>query len=93
MALQTTVALLRVALAKIAETAYGSVPDVIPVVVIGDQADRHFAVSIPAQCRDSVYAYIAARLSVAVDFSNEPLMLSSQQAAAVVQIGLDVGSR
>jgi len=60
--------------------------------MIGEQAYRHFAVSLPAQCRDSVYAYLAARLSVPVDFSDKPLILSPQQAAAVVHIGLEMGS-
>jgi hypothetical protein len=80
----TTVSV-RLALRQICELTCGTGPSVIPVVALGDAANRFFAVSIPSEYRQQVYSYLAEQLALAVSTDDEPLMLSREQAEGLVQ--------
>jgi hypothetical protein len=80
----TTVSI-RLALKQICHMTCETGPSVIPVVALGDAANRFFAVSIPSEYRQQVYSYLMERLAFAISMQDEPLMLSREQAEVLVQ--------
>jgi hypothetical protein len=83
----TTVSI-RLAIKKIATITCGMSARVIPVAVIpvGRPTDRLFAVAIPFEYRSEVYSYLAEHLPSHPVMERGNLVLTSEQAAAVVQL-------
>ncbi len=86
----TTVSI-RLAMKKIATITCGMSPRVLPVAVIPvatfrSPTDRLFAVSVPFEYRSEVYSYLAEHLTFHPVMERGNLLLTSEQAAAVVQL-------
>ena len=79
---------IRLALKKIAEITCGMRPKVIPVMIQGDPLHRVFAVSIPFEYRPEVLSYLTKHLGVEPPKEGEPLVLTSHQASALVELAL-----
>ena len=82
----TTVSI-RLAIKKIAEITCGIRPEVIPVSALGDPEHRKFAVSIPFEYKTEVCSYLSAHLGFQC-LGEAPVLLSAEQAHAVVQLAL-----
>jgi hypothetical protein len=81
----TTVSI-RLALKKIAEITCGIAPSVIHVRAIGDPTRRVYAASIPWEYRAEIHSYLAQHLAISVQ--KNALILSSEQAEAVVNLAM-----
>lgn len=88
MQMSITTVSLRLALKKIAEITCGMRPKVIPVRVQGDLFHRTFTASIPFEYREEVLSYLAEHLSIEAPKEGKPLLLTSHEAAAVVELAL-----
>jgi hypothetical protein len=86
----TTVSI-RLALKKIAEITCGMSPRVIPVTALGDPVHRVFAVSIPFEYKAEVCLYLTAHLGLPHAVDGGPLLLTAQQASAVVELAFSRG--
>jgi hypothetical protein len=76
----------RLALKKIAEITCGIAPNVIYVKALGDPMSRLYAASIPWEYRAEIHAYLTQHLSIAIQ--NDTLILTAEQAGAVVDVAV-----
>ena len=83
----TTVSI-RLALRKIAEITCGMSPKVISVTALGDPTHRVFAASVPLEYHAEVCSYLAKLVGIHVPVTGAPLLLTSEQASAVVELAL-----
>jgi hypothetical protein len=83
----TTVSI-RIALKRIAEITCGMSPRVIPVAVHGSPPQRVFVASIPFEYKSEVCAYLAEHLGIEHSVDGYPLVLTLQQASALLELPL-----
>jgi hypothetical protein len=81
---------------KIATITCGMSPRAVPVAVIpaGNPMSQLFAVAIPFEYRSEVFMYLKEHLTFHPVMERENLLLTSEQAAAVVQLaGVSVNNQ
>jgi len=86
----TTVSI-RLALKKIAEKTCGMRPKVIPVRVSGNPGERVFFVTVPFEYKAEICAYLSGHLGIHHPVDAHPLILTSREAAWLVELVLKQG--
>jgi hypothetical protein len=81
----TTVSL-RLAVRRLAEISCGTAPTSVRVAVMPSGADRTYAVLIPFEYRAEVHHYLAEHTSVPIPADGGALVLSSDQALALIDL-------
>ena len=85
-AMEITTTSIQFALRKIAHLTCGSAPRLVPVVALGPPDTLHFAACIPNKYRSHVCAYLAECLAVPTLTEYQALVLSVDQASAVISL-------
>jgi len=80
----TTVSV-RLAVKRICQVTCGEYPRVVPVVALGSAAVRFFALAVPSEFREAVYAYLVEQFEFPISRDDDPLMLSEEQARSLVK--------
>lgn len=81
---------LRLALKRLAEIRCGTAPSSIRVAVVPCGIDRTYVVSIPFEYRTEVYQFLVDSTDVSPPLDGGPLILSPDQASAIVRPGAHV---
>ena len=86
-----TVSSLSICLAfkKIADITCGTRPEAVHIRMI-DPLDRILSVSLPPEYQSEVFSYLNEHLGIEKPRRGQPLLLTSNQASAVVALGLRV---
>jgi hypothetical protein len=84
--MEITTAAIQLALKKIAHLTCGTAPNAVSVVALGTPTTLLFAVCVPNQYRPHVYSYLAECLALPALTAHEPLVISPEQAHAVISI-------
>ena len=92
-----TTVLVRQAIKNISEWTCGTRPKVIPVRAIvspsaGDQRCVRFEVTVPFEYELEVYAFLRQRLQIAPPAAGLPLLLSGEQACALIEAAIQEAS-
>jgi hypothetical protein len=84
-----TVSSLSICLAfkKIADFTCGTRPEIIQIKRI-DPLDRILSVSLPAEYQSEVFSYLNQHIGIQKPRQGQPLLLTSNQASAVVALAL-----
>jgi hypothetical protein len=51
-----------------------------------------FVVALPAECRASVYGYLAERIDIEIPVGGDPLVMTSIEAAAVLKLAIELSA-
>ncbi|HTS55277.1 MAG TPA: hypothetical protein VMH26_18560 [Burkholderiales bacterium] len=81
----------RMALKKLAEITCGFAPSSVRVSVVPSGAHRVYVTSIPFEFRAEVYHYLAEHTSIRVPVNGDPLVLSGDEATALVNLAYRAG--
>jgi len=81
----------RLALKKLAEITCGIAPTSVRVSVVPAGAHRVYVTSVPFEFRSEVYQYLAEHTSIRVPVNGDPLVLTGEEAMALVSLILPVG--
>ena len=84
--MEITTPAIQLALKKIAHLACGTAPNAVSVVAFKHSTTLLFAVAVPSQYRSHVYSYLAKRLDLRHLTTHEPLIMSLEQASAVISL-------
>ena len=84
--MEITTTSIQFALKKIAHLTCGSAPRLVPVVALGHPTALRFATCIPTEYRSHVYSYLAECLALPTLTEGQPLVLSRDQASAVISL-------
>jgi hypothetical protein len=85
-AMEITTTSIQFALRKIAHLTCGSAPRLVPVVALGHPTTLRFATCIPSEYRSQVYAYLAECLALPTLTEYQALVLSADQASALISL-------
>jgi hypothetical protein len=75
------------AMKKIADITCGTRPDAIQIKVI-DPWNHVFTVSLPSEYQAPIYSYLARHIDLQQPKAGQPLLLTGQEAAALLQLAL-----
>jgi hypothetical protein len=81
----------RLALKKLAEITCGIAPTSVRVSVVPTGAHRVYVTSVPFEFRSEVYQYLAEHTSIRIPVNGDPLVLTGEEAMALVSLTLPVG--
>jgi len=80
----------RLALKKLAELTCGIAPTSVRVSVVPAGAHRVYVTSIPFEFRAEVYQYLAEHTCIRVPVNGDPLVLTGEEAMALISLTLPV---
>jgi hypothetical protein len=75
------------AMKKIAAITCGTRPDAIQTKVI-DPWNHVFTVSLPSEYHAPIYSYLARHIALQQPKTGQPLLLTGQEAAAILELAL-----
>jgi len=78
----------RLALKKLAEITCGIAPTSVRVSVVPAGAHRVYVTSVPFEFRSEVYQYLAEHTSIRIPVNDDPLILTGEEAMALVSLTL-----
>jgi hypothetical protein len=78
----------RLALKKLAEITCGIAPTSVRVSVVPAGAHRVYVTSVPFEFRSEVYQYLAEHTSIRIPVNGDPLVLTGEEAMALVSLTL-----
>jgi len=78
----------RLALKKLAEITCGIAPSSVRVSVVPAGAHRVYVTSVPLEFRSEVYQYLAEHTSIRVPINGDPLVLTGDEAMALISLTL-----
>ena len=78
----------RLALKKLAEITCGFAPSTVRVSVVPAGAHRVYVTSVPFEFRSEVYQYLAEHTSIRIPINGDPLVLTGDEAMALVSLTL-----
>jgi hypothetical protein len=78
----------RLALKKLAEITCGIAPTSVRVSVVPAGAHRVYVTSVPFEFRSEVYQYLAEHTSIRIPVNGDPLILTGDEAMALVSLTL-----
>ena len=78
----------RLALKKLAEITCGIAPTSVRVSVVPAGAHRVYVTSVPFEFRSEVYQYLAEHTSIRIPVNGDPLVLTAEEAMALVSLTL-----
>jgi hypothetical protein len=78
----------RLALKKLAEITCGIAPTSVRVSVVPAGAHRVYVTSVPFEFRSEVYQYLAEHTSIRIPVNGDPLILTGEEAMALVSLTL-----
>jgi hypothetical protein len=78
----------RLALKKLAEITCGIAPASVRVSVVPAGAHRVYVTSVPFEFRSEVYQYLAEHTSIRIPINGDPLVLTGDEAMALVSLTL-----
>ena len=78
----------RLALKKLAEITCGIAPTSVRVSVVPAGAHRVYVTSVPFEFRSEVYQYLAEHTSIRIPINGDPLVLTGDEAMALVSLTL-----
>jgi hypothetical protein len=81
----------RLALKKLAEITCGIAPTSVRVSVVPAGAHRVYVTSVPFEFRSEVYQYLAEHTSIRIPVNGDPLVLTGEEALALVSLTLPAG--
>jgi hypothetical protein len=81
----------RLALKKLAEITCGIAPTSVRVSVVPAGAHRVYVTSVPFEFRSEVYQYLAEHTSIRIPVNGDPLVLTGEEAMALVCLSLPAG--
>jgi len=81
----------RLALKKLAEITCGIAPTSVRVSVVPAGAHRVYVTSVPFEFRSEVYQYLAEHTSIRIPVNGDPLVLTGEEAMALVSLTLPAG--
>ena len=81
----------RLALKKLAEITCGIAPTSVRVSVVPAGAHRVYVTSVPFEFRSEVYQYLAEHTSIRIPVNGDPLVLTGEEAMALVSLTLAAG--
>ena len=87
-----SIATLREAFQIISAAACDANPTLIRVVVPSSQEPRVYVVALPAECRPSVYGYLAERIDIDIPIGGDPLVLTAIEAAGVLRLAIELSA-
>ena len=76
------------ALKKISEITCGTRPETIHIKII-DPLGRIISVSLPSEYQSEVFSYLSQHIGIQQPVRGQPLLLTSNQASAVVALALN----
>jgi hypothetical protein len=91
MSLTVTSVTVRMALKKLAEITCGIAPTSVRVSVVPSGAHRVYVTSIPFEFRAEVYQYLAEHTSIRIPVNGDPLVLTGDEATALVNLAYRAG--
>jgi len=85
-----TTASIRSAFHRIALIVCGSPAGLIRVVVPNSQEPRVYVVALSSEAAPEIYAFLTEELDVAIPSGTDPLVLTANEAAAVVRLAREL---